>query len=80
MTASNTNVIQVIKAGTELGADQWVCRGLKLASNAVGLEAENTCCDKVDVIAPSGNNWVALNASARNSCGSETCLESYTIN
>jgi hypothetical protein len=79
MTASQTNVIEVIEADTELGADQRVGGRVKLTSDAVGLEAINTSSDIVNIISPSSDNWVSLNGLAWYSSRGHRALKTYRI-
>jgi hypothetical protein len=64
VTASQTYVIEVVEADTELGADQRVGGRVKLTGDAVGLEAIDTGSDIVDVISPSSDYWVSLDGLA----------------
>ena len=64
VTASQTNVVEVVEADTELGADQRVGGRVKLAGDAVGLEAIDTGSDIVDVISPSSHYRVSLDGLA----------------
>jgi hypothetical protein len=79
VTASQTNVIEVIKADTELGADQRVGGRVKLTCDAVRLEAIDTGSDIVDVVSPSSDNWVSLDCLAWNSSRSHRALKAYRI-
>jgi hypothetical protein len=79
VTASQTNVIEVIEADTELGADQRVGGRVKLAGNAVGLEAIDTGGDIVDVVSPSSDNWVSLDCLAWYSGRGHRALKTYRI-
>lgn len=75
MSTSDTNVIEIIEAHTELRADKRISRRVKLTSNTVGLEAEDTSSNIVNIISPSGNNWVSLDRLARDTSIGETLLE-----
>jgi len=77
MTACNTDIIQIIESGTELWANQWVSWWIKFSSDAIWLEAENTSSNEVDIISPSGDDWISVDGSARDSCGSEALLETF---
>lgn len=77
MTASQTNVIEVIEADTELGADQRVGGRVKLASDAVRLEAINTGSDKVNIVSPSSDNWVSLDGLAWYSSRGHGAFKTY---
>jgi hypothetical protein len=79
VAASQTNVIEVVEADTELGADKRVGGRVKLAGNAVGLEAIDTGSDIVDVVSPSSDDWVSLDGLARNSSRSHRALKAYRI-
>jgi hypothetical protein len=79
MTASQTNVIEVIEADTELGADQRVGGRVKLASDAVGLEAINTSSDIVNIVSPSSDNWISLNGLAWYSSRGHRAFKTYRI-
>jgi len=61
MAACQTDVVQVVKSQAELRADKWIGRRVELACDAVRLEAEDTCGNEVNVVAPPCNNGVALN-------------------
>jgi hypothetical protein len=79
MTASQTNVIEVIKADTELGADERVGGRVELTSDAVGLEAIDTSSDIVNVVSPSRDNWVSLNGLAWYSSRGHRAFKTYRI-
>jgi len=79
VTASKTNVVQVVEADTELGADKRVGGRVKLAGNAVGLEAIDTGSDIVDIISPSSDNWVSLDGLAWYSGRGHRALKTYRI-
>lgn len=61
MTACNTDVIQIVESGTELWTNQWVSWWIKLSSDAIWLEAEDTCSNEIDIISPSGDDRISLN-------------------
>jgi len=75
--SSQTNIVQVVETSAELGANQGVRWGFKLASDTVGLEAEDSCSDKVDIIAPSCNDGVPFNGGAGHTCSRETLLVAF---
>ena len=75
MTASDSDVVQIVEPCAELRADQWVGWRVELASDAVGLETEDSSSHEVDIVSPSGNNWVPVDGLARDPGGSETLLE-----
>jgi hypothetical protein len=75
MTACDTNIVQIVESGTELGADQWVGWRIELTSDAVWLEAEDTSGHEVDIISPSSNNRVSLDRFAWNPGSCETLLK-----
>lgn len=77
VAASYANVVKVIEACAELGANEGVSRRVKLSSDAVGLEAEDTGGNEIDIVAPSRDNRVAFDTSAGNTRGSKTVLESF---
>ena len=61
MSTSQANVIQIVKPETELRTNQRVGRRVKLACHAVGLKAKDAGSNKINVITPPSDNWVALN-------------------
>jgi hypothetical protein len=75
MTSSHTNVIQIIEANAELGADQRVGRRVKFTSHTVRLETENTSSHVIYIISPSSDHRVSLNSSARDFLTTETVPE-----
>ena len=76
MSSSDTNIVQIIESSTELRADQWVGWWIKLTSNAIRLETENTSSHEVNIVSPSGDDWISLDGSAWNSSSGETLFES----
>ena len=72
----DTNIVEVIESGTELWADQRIGWWVQLSSHAIWLEAEDTCSDEVDIISPSGDDWVSLDGLAWDPSSSETLLKS----
>lgn len=66
VAARQTDVVQVVEAGAELRADERVGGRVKLTRHAVGLEAENTSGDVVDIVSPPSNNRVPFDGVARN--------------
>lgn len=64
MSAGEPDVVQVVEADAELGTDERVGRGLELARDAVGLEAEDARGDIVHVVAPAGNHRVPADLRA----------------
>ena len=77
MTAGKTDVVQVIESDGELRADERVCWWVQLSRDAVWLEAVDTSSDVIDVVSPSGDDWVSLDGVARDSCAGERFLESF---
>ena len=77
MTSSDSNIIQIVESGTELGANQRVSRWVKLTSHAIWLEAEDTCSYIVDIISPTSHNRVSLNAGAWDTSCCKTFFKSY---
>ena len=65
MSACQANIIEVIESDAELRTDERVGRRLKLTSDAIGLEAVNTCCDVVNIVSPPCHDWVAFDGGAR---------------
>ena len=61
----DANVIQIVEASAELRADQRIGGRVKLSSHAVGLEAEDASSHIVDVVSPTGHDWVPINGGAR---------------
>ena len=64
MATSQTDVVQIIEAGTELRANEGVCRRVELSCDTVGLKAVDTSSDIVDVISPTCHDRVPFNAIA----------------
>jgi hypothetical protein len=60
MSTSDSNVIEIVEPGTELWADKWIGWWVELSSDTVRLETEDTSSDKVDIVSPSGDDWVSL--------------------
>ncbi len=77
MASSYSNVVKIIEACAELGANEGVSRRVKLSSDAVGLEAEDAGGNEIDIVAPSCDNRVSFYASAGNTRGSHAFLESF---
>ena len=75
MSSSDTNVVQVIESCTELWANQWIGWWLKLASDAIWLETENTSSTEIYIISPTSNNGISLNCGTWDLCSSETLLK-----
>jgi hypothetical protein len=76
MSSSNTNIVQIVKSGTELWANQWISWWVKFTCDTIWLEAENSSSNEIDIISPSGYDWVSFNRSAWNSSSGETLFES----
>lgn len=72
MSSGQTNIVEIVETSAKLGADQGVRWWFKLTSDTVGLEAEDTCGDKVDIITPSCNDGISFDGSAGNTCSCET--------
>ena len=60
MSPSKPDVVQIVESQAELGTDEGVGRGIQLASDAVRLETEDSCCNEIYIVPPSGNYWVPL--------------------
>lgn len=75
MTTSNSDVIKIVESSAELRANQRVGWGIKFTGNAIWLKAENSSSHKINIISPSGDDWVSLDRLAWNSCCGETLLE-----
>ena len=78
MATSQADVVKIIKSGTELGLNKWVGRRIKFSSDAVGLETIDTSSHVINIITPSGNNWVSIDGGAWNLGAGQALLESYT--
>ena len=77
MSSSDSNVVEIVEPGTELWANKWIGWWVELSGDTVWLETEDTSSDKVDIVSPSGDDWVSLDGLARDSCGGETFLEAF---
>ena len=77
MASRNTNIIKIIETNWELWADKWVCRRVEFTSDTIGLKAINPSSNEVDIISPSGYNWISLNGSARNTSSCEALFKSF---
>ena len=66
MSAGKTNIIEIIESGTELWADERVGGRIKLTSDTVGLEAEDTSSDVVHIVSQSSDNGVSFDGGAGN--------------
>ena len=75
VTAGQANVIQVIEAGAELRANEWICRRVQLTGHTVWLEAEDSCSYVVNIISPASNNRIPLNAGAWYASRGQTAFE-----
>ena len=75
MSASQTNIIQIIKSNTKLWANQWICRRIKLSCYTIRLEAKNTSCNKINIISPSSNNRISFYCLAWYSSSCKRFLE-----
>lgn len=76
MATGDTNVIKIIEPGAELRANQGVGWWVKLTSDAIWLEAEDTSSCEVNIISPSSDDWISFNSSAWDSSSGQTLLES----
>ena len=76
MSSSDTNVVQVIESCAELWANQRICWWVKFTSDAVWLEAENTCSTEVDIISPTSDNGISLNCGTWDFISGETLFKS----
>ena len=74
MATRDADVIQIIEADAELRTDQGVCWWIELARHAVWLETVDTGSHEVDVVTPSGDDWVPIDGRARDPCGREALL------
>jgi hypothetical protein len=74
VSTSQTDIVEIIETSAKLRANKGVGWWVKFSSHTVRLEAENTCSDEVDIIAPSGDDGISFNGSAGYTCGSETLL------
>ena len=76
MSSSDTNIVQIIKSCAELWANQRIGWWVKFTSDAIWLEAENTCSTEINIISPTSNNGISLNCGTWDfSCG-ETLFKS----
>mmetsp|Transcript_400 Transcript_400/g.786 ORF Transcript_400/g.786 Transcript_400/m.786 type:complete len:656 (-) Transcript_400:41-2008(-) len=69
------DVVQVVEARRELGADQRVRRRVQLPRHAVGLEAVDARRHEVHVVPPAGHDGVALDGRAGDARGGEAFAE-----
>jgi len=60
MSASDSNVVKIVEPGTELWANEWIGWWVELSGDTVWLETEDTSSDKVDIVSPSGDDWISL--------------------
>jgi hypothetical protein len=60
VSASETDVVEVIEADTELRANQWVGGRVELTGHAVWLETIDTSSHVVNVVSPAGDHGVSL--------------------
>lgn len=60
VTTSDTNVIKIVESHAKLRTDQGVGRGIKLTSDAVWLETEDSSSHIVNIVSPSSYNWVSF--------------------
>jgi hypothetical protein len=60
VSASQTDVIQIVESEAELWADQRVSRWVEFTRYAVGLEAKDASSDEVNIVSPPCHNWVAF--------------------
>jgi hypothetical protein len=60
VSSSETNVVEIIEADTELRANEWVSGRVEFTSNAVGLEAIDTSSHVIYVVSPASNHGVSL--------------------
>ena len=77
MAAGEANVVQIIEASAKLWADERVSGWVKLTSHTVGLEAEDTGSNVVNIVSPARHDGVALDRVARNACTRQASLEAY---
>jgi len=75
MSASKTDVIQIVESHAELRADEGICGRVEFTSNAVRLEAVDTSSDVVDVVSPTGNDGISVDGLAGDSGRAQTSLE-----
>lgn len=76
MSASQTNVVQIIESDTKDGFNGRIFWGVKFSCDAIGLEAIDTSSYVLDVISPSGDDWVSGDGFARNSGSGQGSFES----
>ena len=67
MSSGESDVIQIVESEAELRANERISGGIHLSSHTVRLEAENSSCNVVYIISPTGDDGVSINFFARNS-------------
>jgi hypothetical protein len=75
VSSSESDVVEIVESEAKLRADEGVGGWIHLSSDAVGLEAEDTCRHVINIVAPTGNNGVAVDFLAGDASGGEGALE-----
>lgn len=75
MPASEPDVVKIVKTKAKLGADERIGWWVHLSSNAVGLEAKDSCCHIINIISPTSNHRISIDFLARNSRSCQRSLE-----
>jgi hypothetical protein len=76
MSASQTNVVQIIESDTKDRLNGGIFWGVKFSCDTVGLKAINTSSHILNIISPSGDDWVSGDGFARNSGGGQGSFKS----
>lgn len=79
MSSGQAYVVKVVETDAELRTNKWVGRRVKLSSDAVRLEAVDSCSYVVNIVAPSCHDWVSLDGFARDAVGCHRSLETYML-
>jgi hypothetical protein len=58
MSTSDTDVVKVIEAHTELRANEWIGGRVELTCDAIWLETEDASGHEVYVITPPCHDWI----------------------
>lgn len=64
MTTCETNVIEIVESHTELRTDQGIGGRVKLSSDAIWLETEDSSSYIVYIVTPASHHWVPFNRMA----------------
>jgi hypothetical protein len=75
MSSCDTNVIKIVESCTKLRTDQWVSWWIKLSSDTIWLETENTSSNIIYIISPSGDNWIPIDRCTWDSSCGKTLFE-----